>query len=660
MTRRFDVHVDLMLDGQWTDITGDVYTRDAISITRGRADEAGRAEPGRCGMTFNNRLGKYSPRNPTSDLYGRIGRNTRLRVGVGTPPAAMADFVDDNATSHVALSTDARAAGLLVSAWISSFTPGTYTVPGTMTARAETDSLNSTMATATQTLAAAGATGTRTATFSAAVSAHAHANIAIPGESGTPVVEEVIADEHPDFESIVLRTGNDVEAGWWLLGIQGWDWDPNDMMPGEPTGTPGEWTLVADSIVAVDDGPHLKAWVRRVTQPGIQEVIFGPDPRLLGAVTPNSHAHLYVLSGVAWDTTRLVGEVSAWPPRWDVSGNDVYVQIEAAGIMRRLGQGTKALNSVIYRETLARNKKRPVAYWPCEDGEGGKLIASAVEGGFPMAVSGVEEADLASFDGFACSLPIPVLNTAGFYGDIAPYTPGLDTRMRFLIHVDEAGATNDQTIATLHTSTGLAFRLIYQTGGSFTVRVYGPSNASDTGDLTLLHTTSAVAAALNGKLARFGLDVRQSGANVVFSAKILEVGGSSAPTTGDVTVNSRTVGFAQRVVVAAGRNLGAVAIGHLSVHDDNTSIFDLGDALTGWDEEAAGRRLSRLCYDERIPHSIVGDPNLTLPMGPQRADTLINLLGECADADGGILHESRGQLGLTYRTRATIYNQGHA
>jgi hypothetical protein len=84
------VKVELYLGGVWLDITGDVYTNNLITITRGRQDEASRTDAGTCVFVLNNETGRYSSRNPRSDLYGLIGRNTPVRVSIqpGGPSAA--------------------------------------------------------------------------------------------------------------------------------------------------------------------------------------------------------------------------------------------------------------------------------------------------------------------------------------------------------------------------------------------------------------------------------------------------------------------------------------------------------------------------------------------------------------------------------------------
>jgi hypothetical protein len=73
---------DLFYSGVWNAITSFVYTRDGVSIVRGRSDEAGGPEPGTMRLTLNNRDGRFSPRNPRSPLFGLIGRNTPIRASV--------------------------------------------------------------------------------------------------------------------------------------------------------------------------------------------------------------------------------------------------------------------------------------------------------------------------------------------------------------------------------------------------------------------------------------------------------------------------------------------------------------------------------------------------------------------------------------------------
>lgn len=84
------------------DITPDVYLRNKIQITWGRQDWASKANTTKCPLTLNNGrsrvnpsiVGRYSRRNPRSDLYKKIGRNTRLRIQVTTPAGVVTTAFD--------------------------------------------------------------------------------------------------------------------------------------------------------------------------------------------------------------------------------------------------------------------------------------------------------------------------------------------------------------------------------------------------------------------------------------------------------------------------------------------------------------------------------------------------------------------------------------
>src|SRR5690606_28899168 len=85
------IQVEITLDGgaTWTDITSDVRAEQQIRIDRGRSAWASGAEAGRCQFTLDNRTGNYSPRNPSGAYYGRLGRNTPVRVSVLTGSVAL-------------------------------------------------------------------------------------------------------------------------------------------------------------------------------------------------------------------------------------------------------------------------------------------------------------------------------------------------------------------------------------------------------------------------------------------------------------------------------------------------------------------------------------------------------------------------------------------
>ncbi len=91
-----DVAVELYLNSGWTDVTSDVYARDKVRISRGRANEQSSPSPSTCQLTLDNRTGKYSTRNPTSPYYPTLGRNTPIRVAIRTAKDAYGRTVSNS------------------------------------------------------------------------------------------------------------------------------------------------------------------------------------------------------------------------------------------------------------------------------------------------------------------------------------------------------------------------------------------------------------------------------------------------------------------------------------------------------------------------------------------------------------------------------------
>jgi hypothetical protein len=197
------------------------------------------------------------------------------------------NFSTSSTSSFVAPSvTAADTNDLLICCWQSFDNSGTITPPGGMTGGVTSVGTFSVMRAATQVVAGSGATGTRTATFSVS-DAYSAVSVLVHSAGSTPVVQESYAGID---DPVTLSTSANVQEGWWLLAIQGWDFDPANNMP-SPDG--GGWLPVADSVNASLSTSRTRAWARRVTTPGVQDVLFISS---LGVA--DNHARLFVLSGV--------------------------------------------------------------------------------------------------------------------------------------------------------------------------------------------------------------------------------------------------------------------------------------------------------------------------------------------------------------------------
>ncbi|TDC63874.1 hypothetical protein E1258_09515 [Micromonospora sp. KC207] len=649
------VAVELEIDGAWVNIAaaGDVFggERDQISITRGRRSEGGRVDPTRVGLSIRNSSsttsGTYSPRNPLSPYYGKIGRNTQMRASVGTAHLGAGDGTATASTSHVAPSVTATGAGLLICGWMSD-NPVNYTLPGSMTAGpAETDGTYSTLRTAYEAVTA-GATGTRTATASTsqgyvAVSAVAH---------GTSVaVEETLSGVSSTLADVTLTTDAATEAGWWLVAVQGWVRGSDVAMPDAPYGDDGGWVLLGDSDSLTGDFSsittylRLRVWARRVNTAGAQTVIFAGSSEPGAA---DNQAALYVLSGVSDWLIRATVEVPEWPPRWDVTGTDVWVPIAGAGVLRRLGQGSSPLWSPIRRALTGAGASvqvgrslLPVDYWSLEDVSGSTEAASALSGRRPARAQGT--VSWAAVD-TAGSQPIPDWSAGGsLSAPITGITETGDWGVGCRINIS---GTTSWTALAVAVSGGLydELRLVLT---STTVAVDG---VDESGTSTIVGPI--VESVMDGDDHWIEVWERDAGGTLTWEVYLdgavlvsgVDSGSPGRPTS--VRVLSRTSGEA--------------GLGHLAVWADPTVAtwpLVLEGAVVGHAGESAGRRVERLCREEGVAIHIVGDPDASAAMGVQPTGTLLDLLRQCEDADGGVLYEPRETLGLAYRTAASRYNQ---
>jgi len=442
------VHVEIYVDGQWVDITSDVYTREDIVISRGRRDEGTDTDPGSCSFVLNNRDGKYSPRNPRSPYYRKIGRNTPLRISV-------------------------------------------------------------------------------------------------------------------------------------------------------------EW-----------EG-------RRIP--------------------------------------RFFGEISAWPPRWDLSGRDVYVPVEASGVLRRLGAGAEPLRDALYRYLMAQS---PRAYWPltdgpetwwapCVSGRGGRFIPIVYVGDSARRPQ-YQEQELAEW--------------------LAPVAKVTDAeRGVWRGQIYDQGSTS-WTVDLIRVGTGGFDSLEIETGGAGTnADPYiswhlGFDHASQelfVTYYTLGATASSVVSIIGGfsdpesfteTPHMYRLAVSQSGNNVI--VRVYRDGQLLRSVQDNVPLRPITA-VAYNWWVPNDQIATHAGLGHIAVWNGNgPDLGELMSAFRGHAGEAAGRRIERVCAEAGIPFRGIGDLDDTQPVGPQEPTVPLELIQQAAAVDGGVLYEDRESAQLVYRTLRSRYNRG--
>lgn len=647
--------VELYLSGAWTAITSLVMTRDGLAepltITRGRPEEGQDADRSTCAFSANNRSGNLSPRNPTGIYYGQLGRNTpcRMRLSSGGPPGYLAMFDDGRAntpdSANLSITGDIdirldirpdhwdRAQGLANKATNPSQRSWALALnaDGTLSLLWSTDG---------------SATITKTST----------AAVTVPASGRLAVRVTLDVDNGAVGNDVKFYTAPTISGSWTQLGA---------------TVTTAGTTSIFDSTASLEIGAsqgliasddltgRLYAFKMYAS---LNETLLRADVDLSteepgpGPFT-DAQSLVWTLAAdasIVRPDIRFSGELSALPQRWDLTGTDVWVPVEASGILRRLGQGTSALKSTMYRGYTSASFT-PKAYWPCEDGTDATQIASGLTGHPAMTIQpGANPLpDFASHTAFKCSAPLPTFNGTQWTGLVPAYTVPSPAKVQvwFLMQVPAGGALDEEGICAVYTTgTVQRWSILYDSAGTGNLRII----ATDAAGTELVN--NSINFAVNGKLLRVDLELLQNGANVEWDLNILEVG-QAIGLVGGGTISSQSIGRCTAVVMNAGADHTTIACGHISVHDQIRNLFDLNEELAAHDGETAGRRIARLCSEEGVTFRGLGDLDATSPMGPQLPAELVDLLREAEATDGGILFEPRDFLGLAYRGRESLLVQ---
>lgn len=643
------LRAELLLAGVWTDITPDLYTREPVQITHGTASEGAQPDPASCSLLLNNKSGRYSPRNPSSPYFGLLGRNTPCRVSIPggeayldldgtpaayarTPDAAPLDITGD-IDIRVEATADWNAAGshALIGKWISATAQRSYLLRL--------------------------ADGLLILNWS-------------PDGASTYLAQQPLPALPP---RAALRATLDVDNGssgftavlWWAPTMDG-PWEViGAPMPVSPATTIYAGTAPLDLAPSTATGvaPIVGRVHRAEVRAGIGgQVVAAPDFRSLAdgaSGMTDSTGRVWTLGPAAEVTHRqgiFHGEVAEWPPRWSASEQDAWVPVQAAGILRRLGQGRRPLQSTLRR----RIPSAPglLAYWPMEDGEGATQLYSPIDGVQPMKATGL---DLAADDTLPGSAALPTLGDAatlsarvpaapgpGWHAEMVyrlPTMPGLQTE---ILRVTVTGAPA-RTVHVFASTSGIRLEARDSTGDPLAFAVY--SDPAALTDFVGVWNRLAIFVSDTGTGTRLVCSWRD-----IADGKWWYVTTSYTGAMGSVTAvtGSWTSGGTQ-----------GMTIGHLSVVAvPGTGTTPASTIYNGADRafarETAVSRLVRLATEEPslVMSTMDGDATtLSEQMGPQGQAELMTLVSEVVETDGGILYERMDRLGLVYRDRATLYNQ---
>lgn len=442
----------------------------------------------------------------------------------------------------------------------------------------------------------------------------------------------------------------------------------------------GTWTDITSYVMVRDNSGHISITRGRrdegsqTEQSSCQLTLNNRDGRFsprnpvgpyYGLIGRNQQLRISVPDGLGGKNYRFWGEVSAWPQMWDPTGTDIWVDLEASGVMRRLSQSPPPAKSLLYNAVIDQiTAPNLLAYWPCEDVTDSTQIASALTNGSAMILDGTPT--FASFSDFGSSDPVPDFTNAGATGGVTRYstTNMTEYQLRYLLNVPTSGFNDRDAISRIKlpdSSTTVYMDVHYNsTLGSF----------GDAGTLSIVRLDGDQADLASGGSENLTIDTR--GRQLLVSVEVSDVGSTMSATLRVMDLltsveDSTTITWTENLTMVesigvAPETLYSVAgipngaIGHVVLQPLVSPLSELGRAVNPVGE-TAGRRIQRTCDSEALAFDGIGDLDDTSTMGAQTKINPLDIMRECELADAGMLTENLGALGLGYRTRNSLTNQ---
>ncbi|MCK9922459.1 hypothetical protein MXD61_11305 [Frankia sp. AgPm24] len=652
-----DVRLELQLKGsaQWVDITGYRLERTPIAVTRGVPDEGVRGDPAKLICTLDNRDGRFSPRNPSSPWYGQLGRNTPIRLSLRTGPMHLmahgpsgtlttpdtgalditgdldirVDFAAEGVKGYLNVDgTLGRSCGLASKMVVGAGTGQSWSMYLLTTAQLafewSTDGTDAGLTTVRSTVPALWLQSGRRCAVRATLDVN-------NGAGG---------------HTVMLYTAPTIAGPWTQLGTTY-----------TAPGTTSVWASTSAVVLGVTQRPDRDTVLSRIYAAQIRSGIGDAAPlvadvdvtaRAAGDTSwTDSAGRIWTVEGDAqvWDRRiRFLGEVASWPVDWDLSGRDVTASIQAAGILRRYGQGARPVQSTLRRRIPSATSL--VAYWPFEDGQGVTQAA---------AVVGPYAADTAGFtfgaaSGLAGSLALPTVGEGGYLLARVPAYPATGQWRAELVYKLDSMPSTLCALMDIRTSTATHRIMISPTD----IRLRGYNSAWS----QIYESLLGPVADFTGQWTQLFVWARQNGPTVNLELWWTPIGrngnrqlASFTGAVGQVTGVSSNFGGEFGVTSLSGFAMGHVAVFGAADEDP----YAVADA--GYPGDTVSDRMMRVSAEYDLPLVMAGGYLDMDVLGPQPVSTLLGVLDDAAGTDGGVLVDRRERAGVRYRSRTTLYNQ---
>ena len=689
----------------WANITDYVHAlREPTKVSRGVPGEYSQSAPSESTFSINNINGLFSPRNPQSPLYGLIGKNTPIRWGIGDGTIGM---VTSGATNSGGSAWTADKAALDITGDMDIRVDLELRTPG-----ADDDWTADSWTTGSFDLASKydGSDTTRSLSFvvtagklrlywftagtiASVKQAESTVVLSGPAQNRRAVRATIDVDNGAAGNTVTFYTAPTMAGPWTQLGAQVTQAGVTSIFSGSgavrfggSSSTGGAYTY-ARAPYAVFYSGELRNGINGTL---VANPVFTTQP--LDSVPFNSSSfsdglgNTWFYIGVAdaariWYRNtdyRFHGECSSFPNRWDTSGNDAWVPITAAGLLRRLGQSPEPATTGLQSWIMAQNPQ-PASYFPLTGAEGTKYSINQGRVG-KNGYRFYPERDLTTN-------PLPYYTYGKDWG-----VPWLDTGMELnatafttdmrgdvgtsddnftLDFVFQSPVINTDTGGVLDTNIGTLNIYVWSYDvDRWMLQLQNPSNTgtlqvtwydgSPANNSFTFPSAGPLDALLDNELhtCRFELSTNAFGTAQTYSVYIDGVLISS-----NTMATGRPMNGTMCYLMYYSRYAGQTVfnLGHLTGWVNTVpSATDFADAALGYRGELAGDRLTRVADLGGIPLVLEGNASDTSAMGAQYSEPRLSQLRDAENADMGILGERRGAFGLKYRTRVSMVGQAPA
>lgn len=360
---------------------------------------------------------------------------------------------------------------------------------------------------------------------------------------------------------------------------------------------------------------------------------------------------------------RAHAEIAELPPRWDLSREDQWVPISARGILRRLGQGRKALDSPL-RLYFASYANVASAYVPLDSFEnGGSTVPNLVTAGVAPEAGGLQLGTpdatgalaLPGASGFA-----EFTTDTSFLKVLAKPTSVTDIWCYFhILRIPSVPASDILLYQVNATGSIRQWKIYLQSNGQ--IRLEGWNLF---GTMTITQTTGFYPVSTEiatGQWVGMNLYVFSGGGIVTWALNYNRVGSVIF-----YTMNNTAAGASAGVCLGAEYYSSSVhtAAGNVSVANamvypgdlpfNSNAFYRASIAYLG---EECIARWQRIGQNANIPVFTTGFTAESKPMGAQTMGKVLEVMADACDVDVSFQMEERDQLSLNMRTRESLYRQ---